>query len=335
MGDMIFKRWRLFAFSLFVPFLVLNGIAFMQARSMTHFVDAGKRTAKPEKLSLTDKVRVILTGVEVPRPQNQATPTDVQLVYETIIIPIQEESLEAWYVEAPKVRSMALGRERGIVLLFPPYGGSKAGLLAPTKILHELGYAVLLVDFRGTGGSSGSDTTLGVREAKDVAAAVAFVQRRWADKPVILYGASMGAVAVMRAVAIERVQPQALILESPFDRLLHTVRHRFEAMGIPSFPSAELIVFWGGVQQNIDGFHHNPADYARQIHCPVLLLHGEGDRRVTVADATRVFDNLAGTKQWLLFPNANGHGSLATDDGEQWRKTVSRFLRNQNFKGSK
>ncbi|NJR40440.1 MAG: hypothetical protein HC781_18420 [Leptolyngbyaceae cyanobacterium CSU_1_4] len=84
----------------------------------------------------------------------------------------------------------------------------------------------------------------------------------------ILYGASMGAVAVMRAVAIEKIEPVALILESPFDRLLNTVRHRFEVMGIPSFPSAELIVFWGGVQLGIDGFNHNPVDYARSIDCP-------------------------------------------------------------------
>ncbi|MBE9078296.1 hypothetical protein IQ241_13505 [Romeria aff. gracilis LEGE 07310] len=52
----------------------------------------------------------------------------------------------------------------------------------------------------------------------------------------------MGAVAVMRAISLHDIQPDAAILESPFDRLLSTVCHRFEAMGIPSFPGAELIV---------------------------------------------------------------------------------------------
>jgi uncharacterized protein len=304
-----------------LPLLALNGIAFMQARSMTHFVSAGQQTAKPEKLSLTDKIRVILTGVEIPRPENQVTPQEIQLVYETRHISIgkgSQETLEAWYIPAQK--------SRGVVLLFPPYGSSKAALLAPTKIFHNLGYDALLVDFRGAGGSSGNDTTLGVREAKDVAIAFTYTQQQWANQPMILYGASMGAVAVMRAVAIEKIEPVALILESPFDRLLNTVRHRFEAMGIPSFPSAELIVFWGGVQQGIDGFNQNPVDYARSIHCPVLLLHGELDRRVTVADATRIFESLPGQKQWRVFPSANGHGSLAVDDVEQWRSLVSRFL---------
>jgi uncharacterized protein len=259
--------------------------------------------------------------VELPRPENQITPQKFQLVYETRHIPIgkaSEENLEAWYIPAQK--------SRGLVLLFSPYGSSKSALLAPTKIFHDLGYDALLVDFRGAGGSSGNDTTLGVREAKDVAIAFTYSQKQWAKKPIILYGASMGAVAVMRAVAIEKIEPAALILESPFDRLLNTVRHRFEAMGIPSFPSAELIVFWGSVQQSIDGFNHNPVDYARAIRCPVLLLHGELDRRVTVADATRIFESLPGQKQWRVFPSANGHGSLAVDNAKQWRNLVSRFL---------
>jgi uncharacterized protein len=315
------RPFRIVLILIALPFLVLNGVAFMQARSMTHFVSAEQRTAKPEKLSLPDKVRVILTGVEIPRPENQITPQKFQLDSETRHIPISkasEENLEAWYIPAQK--------SRGLVLLFPPYGSSKAALLAPTKIFHDLGYDALLVDFRGVGGSGGNDTTLGVREAEDVAIAFNYSQKQWAKKPIILYGASMGAVAIMRAVAIEKIEPVALILESPFDRLLTTVRHRFEAMGIPSFPSAELIVFWGSVQQGIDGFNHNPVDYARSIRCPVLLLHGKLDRRVTVADATRIFESLPRQKQWRVFPAATGHGSLAVDDAKQWRDLVSRFL---------
>lgn len=52
---------------------------------------------------------------------------------------------------------------------------------------------------------------------------------------------------------------------------------------------------------------------------PFLALNG----------TTCVFEHLAEKKQWLLFPAANGHGSLAADDGEQWRKTVGLFLKEQ------
>uniref|UniRef100_A0A832H322 Alpha/beta hydrolase n=1 Tax=Oscillatoriales cyanobacterium SpSt-402 TaxID=2282168 RepID=A0A832H322_9CYAN len=297
---------------------VLNGIAWMQARAMTHYVEGEERTAKPEKLSLTDKAWIVLTGVQLPRPTNHQTPQVFGLTYKTHRIPLpDEEELEAWFVPA-KI-------PRGIVLLFPPYGASKQTLLAPSKIFHELGYDALLVDFRGVGGSSRSDTTLGVREAQDVAQAVAYVQQKWSGHPTLLYGASMGAVAVMRAIAHEGVTPTAAILESPFDRLLNTVRNRFEAMNIPSFPGAELIVWWGGWQQGINGFAHNPTEYANQIKCPILLMHGEYDKRVTLQEVESIFSSLPGRKQLVVF-SAVGHGSLASDDPPKWKQQMRKFL---------
>lgn len=290
----------------------------MQARAMTHYVEAGERTAKPEELSLTEKAWIVLTGVRLPRPTNYQTPQNVGLRFETHQIAFPDgERLEAWFVPSQV--------SRGVVILFPPYGTSKQTLLAPSKIFHDLGYDALLVDFRGVGGSSGSDTTLGVREAKDVAQAVAYVQQTWADRPIILYGASMGAVAVMRAIAEEGIAPTAVILESPFDRLLSTVRHRFEAMGIPSFPGAELIVWWGGWQQGIDGFAHNPVEYAKEIKCPVLLMYGEYDKRVTLQEVKSILDTLPGRKQLVVF-SAFGHGSLASDEPQKWKQKVQQFL---------
>jgi dipeptidyl aminopeptidase/acylaminoacyl peptidase len=64
----------------------------------------------------------------------------------------------------------------------------------------------------------------------------------------------------------------------------------------------------------------------------VLLLHGELDQRVSIADATRVLESLPGKKQWQLFTAAHGHGSLASDDAELWRGVVSRFLQEHSAK---
>jgi uncharacterized protein len=312
-------RWYHLALLIFLISVVgINGIAWMQAYSMTHYAEGGKRTLQPEKLSFIDKVGVVLTGVRFPRPQNRKTPQDINLRYETHHISIsQHERLEAWFVpvKSPK----------GIVVLFPPYGASKQALLSPSQILHDLDYDTLMVDFRGAGGSSGSDTTLGIREASDVVRAIAYVRQKWPDRPIILYGASMGASAVMRAIALEGVAPVAIIIESPFDRLLHTVRHRFEAMGIPSFPASELIVWWGGWQQGIDGFAHNPVEYAKKIECPVLLMYGTRDGRVTLAEVESIFHNIRPRKQLVLF-SAVGHGSLASDDPIEWKKQVQQFL---------
>ena len=38
----------------------------------------------------------------------------------------------------------------------------------------------------------------------------------------------------------------AVVVESVFDRLLSTAENRFHSMGIPAFPMARLLIFWGG-----------------------------------------------------------------------------------------
>ncbi len=220
---------------------------------------------------------------------------------------------------------MPHSQPHGIVLMFPGYAESKESLLAPAAALYEMGYDTLLVDFRGAGGSSGQDTMLGVREGNDVALAVDYARHNWPGRPIVLYGVSMGAAAVLRAVASEDVQPAALILESPFDSLLDTVGNRFHSMGLPAFPAAELLIFWGGVQQGYNGFAHNPADYARSVKCPVLLMHGERDPRVTTEQARAIYDHLGGPKQFVSFPGA-GHEALIAVAPGVWKESVDGFL---------
>jgi len=134
----------------------------------------------------------------------------------------------------------------------------------------------------------------------------------------------MGSAAILRAIAFEGAAPDAVIIESPFDRLINTARNRFKLMGLPAFPAAELLVFWGGVQQGFDGFRHNPVEYARSVKCPVLMMYGEHDSRVTVEQARNIFDNLGGEKRLKLFDV--GHEVIAVAEPEAWRALVTEFL---------
>ena len=66
--------------------------------------------------------------------------------------------------------------------------------------LNARGHTVLLLDFRGHGGSDAAYTTLGGREREDVrAAAQSLRDRGLAGSGLVFVGFSMGAVAVLRA----------------------------------------------------------------------------------------------------------------------------------------
>lgn len=106
-------------------------------------------------------------------------------------------------------------------------------------------------------------------------------------------------------------------------------------MNLPAFPMACLLVLWGGVQQGMNGFDHNPVEYAARVECPALILHGERDPRVTVDEIRAIYKNLAGEKQMILFPDA-GHESYLEVDRKRWRRAVQEFcasLSEQNRRG--
>jgi pimeloyl-ACP methyl ester carboxylesterase len=152
-----------------------------------------------------------------------------------------------------------------------------------------------------------------------------YARGHWPDQPGVLFGYSMGSAAILRAVAVHWIEPRGLILECPFDSLLHTVGHRCTAMHLPSFPLAHLLVLWGGVQHGFNGFSHNPANYARRVSCPVLLLHGDNDQRVNRSEAESIFANLQGEKQLIELAGV-GHDGYVTASPEAWKHVVGDFL---------
>jgi alpha-beta hydrolase superfamily lysophospholipase len=303
--------------ALVLTFILLNVLAYRQARAMTHFAPCGTRTALPEELPFFGKLKAVLWGVLVPRPNRDETPADTGLDHETITFAGGRFPLEAWYVPH--------AADRGLVLLFHGYTRCKADLVPEARAFHDLGYSCLLVDFPGSGGSGGNSTTIGYREADDVARAVDFARRRWPGRRLILFGQSMGAAAVLRSFAIHRVAADAVVLECPFDRLLTTVQARFAAMGLPGTPGAHLLMFWGSVLGRFNAFAHNPATYANAVGCPTLLLHGSADPRVANRHVERIYRKLPGWKRLFIFEGL-GHVSYVAQMPVVWSEQVGRFL---------
>lgn len=308
-------------FLLLGGFSALNVLAYRHARAMMRYAPGGARTEKPEALSPFAKLRVLLAGVNLPRPADERPPAVLAPKAYALVIDVSGGiQLSAWYAQR---RGFA-----PLVVFFHGYGTDKTRLLAEARSIYAMGASVLLVDFRGSGGSSESYATLGVREAEDVAAAFQYARDHLPKgaAEIVLYGQSMGSAAILRAIHELDVQPNGVILESVFDSMLGTVRNRFDAMGVPAFPSAELLTFWGGRQFGFNGFAHNPVDYAKSLECPALFLHGADDPRATLAEGRRVFEaSPSPRKQFVVFENI-GHASYLARHPDPWRDAVQPFI---------
>ncbi len=285
---------------------------------MTHYVVSGEKTKPLERLTLSEKCKLLCMGPIVTRPQNKLKPADYGLALGTIAIASTDgNSLEGWRADFPAGAA---------VLMFPGYANSKDTLLRVAAEFQNRGFEPWLIDFRGCGGSTGNETTIGWREADDVAAAVAAVRAENPHRKVLLYGQSLGSAAILRAVGTGAVNVDAVITEAPFDSLLNTVGNRFATIGFPRFPLSHLLVFWGGVQHGFNGFHHSPADAARGVRVPTLVMMGQNDNRVGLDAGRRIADNLGERGTFHVFTGKR-HAFLFQDATDEWRTVVSTFLK--------
>lgn len=307
------KHLRKIFFILAAIFVFINFIAYNHAYKFTHFSEDNViRTKDPKELSITEKISVLIMGIDNPKPKHTSYPSQE---FETIKL-TSAETIECWYIKIPD--------SRGTVILFHGYSGEKSSLLSRSDEFLKLGFNTFLVDFMGSGGSTGNQTTLGYKEAEQVKACYDQVRSK-GEQNIFLFGTSMGAAAILKAFHDYTMNASGIILECPFGSLYKTICARFEIMGIPSFPMAGILSFWGGVQNNFWPFSHNPSVYAKSVSCPTLLLYGENDNRVSHKEIDDIFNNLKGEKNLKTYSEV-GHAIFTPEMQSIWINDVSSFI---------
>lgn len=309
------KKWiKKSIWTLAAVFVLINVVAVFHSYKFTHFSDGKSvKTEDPQKLTAGQKMKALVFGVSNPRPENKTFPlTD----YQTIRLNSNKE-IECW--------SIRKENSKGTVVLFHGFSSEKSSMLDKSDIFQQLGYNTFLVDFMGSGGSEGNQTTIGYLEAEQVKTCYDYLSEI-GEKNIYLFGNSMGAVAIMKSISDYEIVPEGIIIECPFGSMYQTVCARFKTMNVPAFPMAGLLVFWGGLQNGFWAFGHNPIEYATKINCPVLLLYGAKDEKVSKEEEIdKIFNNLAGSKQLKVYQDA-GHENYLIRYKDEWTADVREFL---------
>lgn len=298
-------------FLLFV-FILMNGVAAFHAYKFTHFKTGAGRKREAAEMKFGDKLSALFFGVDLPRPENENCPN---IPYEKVRINSNKQ-LDAWLIKVDSAK--------GTVILFHGYGGEKSSMLDKAYVFNRLGYNTMLVDFMGCGGSQGNQTTIGFQEAREVKDCLEWLREKGLQN-IILFGTSMGAAAIMKAMHDDTLKASGVILECPFGTMMETVKSRFKMMGAPAFPMAQLLMFWGGTMNGFNAFEHNPSTYAKAIHAPVLLIYGEKDIKVSAEETERIYQNLPGQKKLLKLLLA-GHENYLVKYRKEWTEAVNAFV---------
>ncbi len=216
-----------------------------------------------------------------------ATPAAVKLPFENVRITTADgETLAAWWVP---VRA---ARPNGIVLLLHGNAGSVADRIAYLPHFNAMGYAVLLVDYRGYGASSGSPTEQGTY--LDAHAAWRWLAEQQGARPadVVVVGESLGGAVAAELAA--RMQPRALILVSTFTSI--------GELGAGIYP-------WLPVRL-ISRYRYDTLAHLGGYRGPVLIAHSRDDEIVPYAHGERLYAAAAGSKTWLELRGGHNTGFL-------------------------
>jgi alpha-beta hydrolase superfamily lysophospholipase len=293
-------------------FLLMNIVAYFHAYKFTHFSDSTEAKTKSGSLSVGGKLKALFFGINNPRPENKTKP---KRPYETIIIQ-SNKKIECWFIKSDS--------SKGTVILFHGYGGEKSSMLHQADEFLTLDYNTLLVDFMGSGGSEGNQTTIGFKEAQEVKSCYDYIISK-GEKSIYLFGTSLGASAILKSINDYSLSPAGIIIECPFGSLYKTTCARFRSMGVPKFPMAGLLVFWGGVQNGFWAFSYRPEEYAKKVTCPALLLYGERDEKVSRSEIDIIYSNMKGKKYLKIFPLAM-HEDYLIKYKDEWIKEIETFL---------
>lgn len=301
---------------LLVQLILINISAAFHAHKLTHFYDSDSvRNLKPSSGTFFLRTWRLMVGKKFPKSLIQYYPPGI---YDTVQFTVRNgNKIEGWWMKADS--------SIGTVILFHGLGNNKGSVLDEAYEFLDMGYNTLLVDARAHGNSSGTVSTIGSKEGEEVLLAFDHVKNT-GEKNIILWGMSMGAVMITKAIDEYNISPQKIILEMPYARVQDHFKARARVLGFPDEPFAFFVTFWAGIEQGFWGFGHKTTKYVKSVKCPVLLQWGTLDAFVLEKETKNIYKNISADRKTLVVYDDAGHQSLLGADTERWRNSVKYFL---------
>lgn len=186
--------------------------------------------------------------------------------------------------------------------------------LEHTQRLHQLGYNVLVIDYRGFGASYGDFQPTEATVYEDAEAAWAYLIQECDCQPdhLFIYGHSLGG-AVAIELATHHSDAAGLVAESTFTSILDMSKERYG--GVLRLLPINLLL-----NQRFDSLSK-----IGSLKIPVLLIHGDHDEKVPCRMSQQLYAAAPKPKQLLMIAGG-GHANSGSIGLVKYRETLRAFV---------
>lgn len=250
------------------------------------------------------------------RSYSEANPQDLGASYE----PVQFETedglmLAGWYLPAERETNRTLIIGHG-------YPFDKGDVLAGTLYLQQH-FNLLYYDHRSFGESEGHLTTVGLRETRDITAALDYLESRDPDQSIGGVGFSLSAATMLMT---EDDRMDALVAEASYADLSLMLDEMYSFLVGPlkwivTVPTAIYAkIFFGAWPSDA-----SPMDAAAETDRPTLLIHATDDDQIPFTHAEMIMEAASDSVE-LWEVEAGGHGGIQYHEGRGYQQRVIAFF---------
>ncbi|BAY10701.1 alpha/beta hydrolase [Calothrix sp. NIES-2098] len=239
----------------------------------------------------------------------EQTPALFNLAYEEVWLPVQirsrrVERIHGWWLKAKQPNAK--------VLLYLHGNGVNIGAnINHAYRFYQLGFSVLLIDYRGYGRSEGAFPNE-MRVYQDAVTAWNYLVQQLQIPPghIFIYGHSLGG-AIAIDLALKHPNAAGLIVESSFTSIREVVAYRNLFRIFP----VDLIL-----TQRFESIKKVP-----KLKMPVLFIHGTADSTVPFFMSQKLYAVAPEAKKLILVPGAE-HNDVADVAGVEYMQWVDDFV---------
>ena len=193
-------------------------------------------------------------------------------------------------------------------------------------LLRE-GCSVLLPDHRAHWRSEGHTITYGIKERRDALSWIEYANDRFgADKPVFLFGISMGAATVLMASGLELpANVRGISADCPYNDPEAIIKHICRKIRLSPTLMWPAIRLSGMIFGRFDIASVKAAEEVKKAKVPILLIHGEADDFVPTYMSEEIAEANPGLTERHTFPGAD-HGTSYLCDPGRYERIIKDFL---------